>query len=150
MQPVINDKPISESTRPSATEPPLPSEGEQIATLRQWQDNPMIPAVALEPHDDPTALFGHLDQLTLIAVNFPDLNDGRGFSIGRALREAGFTGELRASGNFIRDQLQYLKRCGFDAYDLSNEVSPEDVSASLNEFTVHYHQVLQSEREASL
>ena len=60
--------------------------------------------------------------LPLIGVNFPTFMDGRSFSTARLLRERyKFTGELRAVGNFIRDQLCYLKRCGVNAFAFSNE-----------------------------
>jgi len=77
--------------------------------------------------------------LPLIAVNFPGFMDGRGFSLGRLLRERfGFTGELRAIGNFMRDQLYYLKRCGFNAFDCNDEINQEAALASLSDFTESY------------
>jgi len=60
---------------------------------------------------------------TAVAVAFPKFRDGRGFTLGRLLRERyGFTGELRAEGPLILDQYAFLYRCGFDA------VAPEDES----------------------
>src|SRR5690606_10237684 len=50
----------------------------------------------------------------LIAIGFPAYSDGRGFSLARQLRRAGFTGRLRASGPLIVDQFAYALFCGFD------------------------------------
>lgn len=78
--------------------------------------------------------------LPLIAVNFPTFMDGRAFSTARLLRERyGFTGELRAVGNFIRDQLCYLRRCGVNAFAFSNpDIDLQAALKSLNDFTEYY------------
>lgn len=61
-----------------------------------------------------------LDRLALIAVEFPAFTDGRGYSVARLLRERhGFGGELRAVGAVLRDNLRYLERCGFNAFELA-------------------------------
>ena len=54
------------------------------------------------------------------------------------LRERGFTGELRAVGDFIRDQLHYLNRCGFNAFQLADEAQLVGALSSLDAFTEHY------------
>jgi uncharacterized protein (DUF934 family) len=65
--------------------------------------------------------------------------DGRGFSVARLLRERyGFTGELRASGGVIRDQLCYLQRCGFSSFDLDADINIEAAVESLNDFSEGY------------
>lgn len=69
--------------------------------------------------DDPERLVGAFPDLALIAVHFPSFTDGRGYSTGRLLRSRyGWRGELRAIGDVQRDQLFYLARCGFDAFEL--------------------------------
>ncbi|WP_076068428.1 DUF934 domain-containing protein [Sphingomonas montana] len=73
-------------------------------------------AVRLEPTDDARALLPHLDRIALVEVAFPKFRDGRGFSAGRILREAGYTGELRAQGDVLIDQLPLMRRCGFDSF----------------------------------
>ena len=68
----------------------------------------------------------------MIAVNFPAFTDGRGFSSARALRARyGYKGEIRAIGDVLRDQLFFMRRCGFDAYAIRADRSPEDALASL-------------------
>lgn len=77
-------------------------------------------------------------RLPLIAVDFPTFTDGRGFSYGRELREQhSFTGELRAIGLFMRDQLAYLSRCGFNSFALQAD-DLEAALASLKDFSVYY------------
>lgn len=52
----------------------------------------------------------------LINVEFPKFADGRGYSAARLLRERyGFTGQLRAIGDVLFDQLFFMMRCGFNA-----------------------------------
>jgi len=58
------------------------------------------------------------DQLALIAIAFPAFSDGRGFSLARRLRRAGYKGRLRAVGPLIPDQAPYAFACGFDEIEL--------------------------------
>jgi len=75
----------------------------------------------------------------LIAINFPSFMDGRGFSVARLLRERyQFTGELRATGGVIRDQLCYLQRCGFSSFDLADDIDVAAAAESLKDLTEAY------------
>jgi uncharacterized protein (DUF934 family) len=80
-------------------------------------------AVDLSNTDDPEALAGRLDELTLIRVAFPAFNDGRAFTIARRLRMMGYTGLLLALGPVIADQYAMLRRVGFDGAEI-----PEDLA----------------------
>ena len=60
----------------------------------------------------------YLSEIDLIAIRFPAYGDGRGFSIAKQLRNAGYQGILRASGPLIADQFAYALACGFDEIDL--------------------------------
>jgi uncharacterized protein (DUF934 family) len=89
--------------------------------------------VWLAPDDDPDALAGDVAALPLIAVDFPQFTDGRGYSISRLLRDRhGFRGELRAIGNVLRDQLYALAECGFDAYAIPADRDAADALAGLS------------------
>jgi uncharacterized protein (DUF934 family) len=118
-------------------ERPAPS---QIASLAQWLqlDEKSGSAVQLEPGESPSPLYEFLQQIELVVIHFPVFTDGRGFSYGRELREHGYKGELRATGDVIRDQLTYLQRCGFDAFQMSDDSTLEAAVASLDDFTEHY------------
>ena len=85
-------------------------------------------AVRIEPGDDARELLGFLDRLALVEVNFPSFADGRGYSAARILREAGYTGELRAVGDIGIDQLSHLRRCGFDAFAPDHRLDEEDAA----------------------
>ncbi|HYY61036.1 MAG TPA: DUF934 domain-containing protein, partial [Burkholderiales bacterium] len=79
----------------------------------------------LEPTDDPAAVAERLARVARVEVHFPKFGDGRGFSIGRLLRERyGYTGELRAVGHITRDHLFFLESCGFDAFELREGEDP--------------------------
>ena len=95
-------------------------------------------AVQLEPDQPPSAIEADLNRIDMVAVNFPVFTDGRGFSYARELRELGFTGEIRAVGHFIRDQLHYLQRCGFTAFQFDDQQDLEACLASLNDFSDGY------------
>jgi uncharacterized protein (DUF934 family) len=112
----------------------------RILSLAQWESlsDKAGSAVQLEPGEAPTPLLEHLDDIALVAINFPVFTDGRGFSYARELRERGFQGELRAVGEFIRDQLHYLKRSGFNAFQFASDTDAEAALGSINDFSEHY------------
>ena len=111
-----------------------------ILTLEQWTQRPDKQglAVQLEPGQAPSPLFDFLEQIPLVAINFPVFTDGRGFSYGRELRERGFTGELRACGHILPAQMTYLRRCGFVAFQLADESRLEEALAGLADFDEYY------------
>jgi uncharacterized protein (DUF934 family) len=117
-----------------------PPGAQHILSLAQWEtlDSKAGTAVQLEPGQPPAPLLDNMADIELVAINFPALTDGRGFSYARELRERGYEGELRAVGNFVRDQMYYLKRCGFNAFQLSDDTQLEDALASLDEYDEHY------------
>lgn len=88
-------------------------------------------AVVIQPGEDARALIAHLDQLALVEITFPAFTDGRGFSSARVLREAGYKGELRASGDIGVDMLSHLVRCGFDAIAPAERLDEAQAKAAL-------------------
>ena len=90
--------------------------------------------VWLESGEGPEAIANDLKHFAILGVNFPKFADGRGYSIARLLRERfAYTGEIRALGDVLQDQLFLLKRCGFDAFALRAD---KDIEAALAGFTV--------------
>ncbi|MBP8235411.1 DUF934 domain-containing protein [Rhizorhabdus sp.] len=112
---------------------------EPAVTLDGFLGQSNATAVRLEPTDDPRALIPHLSRLSLIEVSFPKFRDGRGYSIGSILREAGYTGELRAAGDVLVDQIGPMRRCGFDAF-LSDAEIDRDVLDKLLSLHAHVYQ----------
>jgi uncharacterized protein (DUF934 family) len=81
----------------------------------------------------------YLDRLSLIVLAFPNFKDGRGYSQARVLRERyAFTGELRASGQVLRDQFLFLVRAGFDALEVSKPGEVEAFAAAIARYSVFY------------
>ena len=95
-------------------------------------------AVRLEAGDDARALLPHLGQLALVEVSFPSFRDGRGYSAARILREAGYTGELRAQGDVLVDQIPLMRRCGFDSFAPEAPVDPVTLESALSRYESRY------------
>jgi uncharacterized protein (DUF934 family) len=95
--------------------------------------------VWFDSHQEPEILAGVVNELEVIAVNFPRFADGRGYSIARILRERlGYKNELRAIGDVLLDQLQFMKRCGFDRFVLRADKNAEEAARCLNFFSQGY------------
>ncbi len=95
-------------------------------------------AVRLEPGDDARALISHFGRLKLIEIAFPKFRDGRGYSSARILREAGFTGEIRAAGDVLVDQLGFMRRVGFDSFAPNAPLDARTIAATLDRFPYVY------------
>ena len=89
---------------------------EPAGSLDSFLDQSNATAVRIESGEDVRQLLPFLDRLALIEIDFPAFGDGRGYSSAQILREEGYEGELRASGDVLVDQLPYMKRCGFDSF----------------------------------
>lgn len=100
-------------------------------TVDSYLEQSNAAAVRIEPGDDARALIPHLDGLRLVEINFPAFTDGRGYSAARILREAGYTGEMRAVGDVLVDQLSAMRRCGFDAFEPDKPFDGEEAKAAL-------------------
>jgi uncharacterized protein (DUF934 family) len=95
--------------------------------------------VWLDSDDEAENVASLVSQMAVIGINFPVFTDGRGFSIGRTIRERyKFSGELRAIGNFMQDQLFYLKRCGFDTFVVDDNADVGSMATSLKDFSDFY------------
>lgn len=101
-------------------------------TVSAFLDQSNATAVRIEPGDDARDLLPHLGRIALVEVNFPVYGDGRGYSAARILREEGFTGEIRAVGDVLVDQLNNMRRCGFDAFQPDVPMNEADMQAALD------------------
>ena len=117
----------------------LPAHGDLLVPLSLWKarrdellGRSGRTGIVLAGSDDPAEIADDLPSVDAIAIEFPKLADGRGYSAGRLLRERyGWRGELRAVGDVQRDQLSLLERCGFDAFALR---AGEDIEVALTAF----------------
>jgi uncharacterized protein (DUF934 family) len=117
-----------------------------ILTLEQWQaererlrgHNGRL-GLRLRSDQSPAEIADDLGHFQLIALEFPRFGDGRAYSYARLLRERyGFQGELRAVGNILRDQLLFMTRCGFDAFEVANDNAVEAWREALAEIDLFY------------
>jgi uncharacterized protein (DUF934 family) len=124
----------------------FPEEGDLLVPLALWRARKDELAarrgrngVRLEPDEAPEAIVADLPSLALVAVSFPKFADGRGYSSARLLRSRyGYRGELRATGDVLRDQLLFLARSGFDAFELREGQDPHAALAAFGELTEQY------------
>jgi uncharacterized protein (DUF934 family) len=143
---IIDDQWIVLSDENSASLPSAQDAPKLIVSLKIWQaKREEILArggqrgLLLESTDEPEALAADLSRFDVIAINFAKFTDGRGYSLGRLLRERyGFQKELRAVGDVLQDQLFYLKRSGFNAFAIRADKSIEAALKSLNDFSETY------------
>lgn len=124
----------------------LPAKGDLLVSLTRYQENTEALTaragklgVRLEASEAPEAIADAVGSFDLITIDFPAFKDGRGYSYARLLRERfGYTGELRAVGNVLRDQLSLMWRCGFDAFHVNQSITPEVFAESIGELTLVY------------
>ncbi len=87
-----------------------------------------------------------LPQLSLIALNFPKFADGRAYSQARTLRQMGFIGELRATGEVLPDQLSFMLETGFDAFEVTDRFPQALWERTAHGLSLSYQPVLQQDR----
>ena len=92
--------------------------------------------------DRPEALATFLPRLSVIVLPFPAFNDGRAYSIARKLREMGYRGELRAIGNVLPDQLQFMLQVGFDSFEIGERFSLETWQKASRQMSLAYQRGL--------
>jgi uncharacterized protein (DUF934 family) len=144
--PLIKDNAFVENTfRRIADEETLP-EGAIVVSLKRFQaerdtllarNTPL--GVRLTADQSPEALGADIHHFALIELEFPKFKDGRGYSWARQLRQRlGYKGEIRATGDVLRDQWLFMSRVGIDAFEVRPGTRIEDFQAALAEQTVFY------------
>ena len=95
--------------------------------------------IQLSSSESPQQIAGDLTHLKVVALDFPSFGDGRAYSYARLLRERlGFEGEVRAVGDVLCEQLHYMSRCGFDAFEVAEGTGVAGWRKSLGEISVFY------------
>jgi phosphoadenosine phosphosulfate reductase len=115
-------------------------EGGAYLSMQEWLDAPQDGgAILLQPADDPRVLAGKLEQAALIAVDFPRIGDGRGYSHAVLLRNrVGYAGPLRAVGAITADQIYALSRVAFTSFGLRADQDADTALKAVNTFSVPY------------
>jgi uncharacterized protein (DUF934 family) len=128
-----------------ADDAPVPGDRPVIIPASRLLADPSIldraaPSGVLWPNNRKVAeLAPFLDRLALVALDFPKFRDGRAYSQARLLRETyGFRGELRATGDVLRDQFIFLLRAGFDAFEVKKDADAAAFAGEIARHTVFY------------
>jgi uncharacterized protein (DUF934 family) len=124
----------------------IPGEGGILITAARFLEDPETlsrragkTGVIWPNNRDVDDLVPYLDWLAAIALVFPTFRDGRAYSQARLLRERhGFKGELRATGQVLRDQFVFMLRAGFDAFEVKKEGDAEAFAATVKRYSVFY------------
>lgn len=124
----------------------LPSSGALIVSLAQWQDHweklvrrRESVGVQLKSDEHPEIIADDLESLAVVALEFPNFKDGRAYSYARLLRERyGYTGELRAVGDVLLEQIHFMERVGFNSVEIDSDDPLADFRTATEEFTVWY------------
>ena len=136
---------IADTFTPVGDEAPLPDGPVLVSLARFEKERDTLLArntpvgVQLKSSESPERLGEEVNRLSLVALEFPAFRDGRAFSWARMLRtRLCFTGEIRAVGDFLYDQINYQHRVGFDAWLVPDTFQLEDFARALHEITNVY------------
>ena len=90
-------------------------------------------------NQDIDALVPYLDRLAVVALVFPSFRDGRAYTQARLLRERyAYRGELRATGQVLRDQFVFMLRAGFDTFEVKKQADAEAFALTVKRYSVFY------------
>lgn len=151
---IIKNGEIIEDHWTHIADDPIPEDGCVTVSLGRWKGERHVLVardgelgLRITSEDNLEEIVDDLAHFQLIALDFPVFTDGRCFSYARLLRDRyGYGGELRAVGNYIRDQVYFLSRVGVNAFEFAE---PQDLQGALNslrDFSVSY-QACADERE---
>ena len=130
-----------------ADEDAIPESGDVILSLARFQvegdallsSNSRRVGVRIEPDQEVEALAYDLPRLAVVALAFPKYRDGRAYTQARLLRERyGYRGELRATGQVLRDQFVFMLRAGFDAFEVKKQADAEAFTETVKRYSVFY------------
>ena len=124
----------------------IPARGPVLVDLQQWQANrerllrradPV--GVVLKSDQPPELIAGDLESLAVVALEFPAFRDGRAYSYAHLLRDQyHYTGEIRAVGDVLLEQLHFMERTGFDAFEVDSDDPLRDLQIAAEDFHVWY------------
>lgn len=123
---------------------PLPPGQPLLVSLEQWREWRGELAgrrlgLRLRSDQHPAQVAEDLAHFELVALEFPRFRDGRAYSYARLLRERlGYAGELRAVGDVLLEQLHYMQRCGFNAFQLDSADALRDWQVAAADHSVWY------------
>lgn len=124
----------------------MPDHGPVIVSLARWQkDSDRLRSrgepfgVRLRSDEHPEVIADQLHRFAVVALEFPTFRDGRAYSYARLIRERyGFEGELRAVGDVLLEQLHYMDRVGFNAFEFDSTEPEKAFQIASRDFSVWY------------
>ena len=138
----VVDDPFADATGQET----IQASGAVLVDLDQWQAHreqllqrtePV--GVKLKSDQPPELIAADLESLAMVALEFPVFRDGRAYSYARLLREQyGYSGEIRAVGDVLLEQLHFMERTGFDAFELESDDPLGDLQIASADFDVWY------------
>ena len=144
---LIKDKQVTQDNWVyTIDETPLKADYIIVSLVRWQQERNQLSRVKhlglrLEPDVVLEEIANDLSHFQLIELYFPVFTDGRAFTHARLLRSRyGFTGDIRASGDFMRDQVFYLNRVGVSSFELNDQDNAQQVIQSMDDFSVDYQE----------
>jgi uncharacterized protein (DUF934 family) len=129
-----------------ADDAPLPGDGAILISAKRFLEEPDAisrrlgkTGVVWPNNRDVDDLVPYLDRLAVVALVFPTFRDGRAYSQARLLRERFlYRGELRATGQVLRDQFVFMLRAGFDAFEVNKQADAEAFAQTAKRYSVFY------------
>lgn len=155
--PLVKDgKVVSDPYLRVVDDAPIPDDGAVIITAARFLADAdeltkrSAPLGVIWPNNQPiTDLAPHLDKIALVALVFPTFRDGRAYSQARLLRERyRFRGELRATGQVLRDQFLILLRAGFDSFEVLKPADAQAFEEAVHRYSIFYQPAADGELPA--
>src|SRR5438128_4282282 len=123
----------------------LPGDGHVLVSAARFLEDPEAllkrgkVGVIWPNNRDVDDLVPYLNRLALVALVFPSFRDGRAYTQARLLRERyGYRGDLRATGQVLRDQFVFMLRAGFDSFDVKKQADAEAFMQTAKRYSVFY------------
>ena len=143
---VKGGKITADTFAPVADDAALPEDGDVLVSATRFLQDPESvlrragkTGVIWPNNRDVDDLVPHLERLAVVALVFPSFRDGRAYSQARLLRERfHYRGELRATGQVLRDQFVFMLRAGFDAFDVRKQSDAEAFAQTVKRYSVFY------------
>lgn len=155
--PLVKDgKVVSDPYLRVVDDAPIPDDGAVIIPAARFLADAgeltkrSAPLGVIWPNNQPiTDLAPHLDKIALVALVFPTFRDGRAYSQARLLRERyRFSGELRATGQVLRDQFLILLRAGFDSFEVLKPADAQAFEEAVHRYSIFYQPAADGELPA--
>lgn len=155
--PLVKDgKVVSDPYLRVVDDAPIPDDGAVIIPAARFLADAdeltkrSAPLGVIWPNNQPiTDLAPHLDKIALVALVFPTFRDGRAYSQARLLRERyRFRGELRATGQVLRDQFLILLRAGFDSFEVLKSADAQAFEEAVHRYSIFYQPAADGELPA--